>query len=90
MKQAIDKGEKHDTWNNYSRNFGTLDGICCPVRWRSIRTCTHKGLAMNKRTHKEEVVKILQDILAHPNARTAAQHQLYVYKASLLTKNKGN
>lgn len=43
---------------------------------------------MNKRTHKEEVVKILQDILAHPNARCAAQHQLYVFKASLLTKGK--
>lgn len=86
MKQAIDKGEKHDTWNNYSRNFGTLDGICCPVRWRSIRTCTHKGLAMNKRTHKEEMVALLQEILASKNARYAAQHKLYTLKASLLTK----
>lgn len=43
---------------------------------------------MNKRTHKEEVVRILQDILAMPNARSAAQHQLYIYKASLLTKRK--
>ena len=43
---------------------------------------------MNRRTHKEEVVKILQDILAHPNARTAAQHKLYTLKASLLTKRK--
>lgn len=43
---------------------------------------------MNKRTHKEEVVKILQEILAHPNARTAAQHTLYAYKAQLLTKRK--
>lgn len=41
---------------------------------------------MNKRTHKEEVVKILQDILAQPNARIAAQNKLYKIKASLLTK----
>ena len=47
-----------------------------------------KGENMNKRTHKEEIVKILQDILACPNARCAAQHQLYVFKASLLTKGK--
>ena len=45
---------------------------------------------MNKRTHREEVVRILQGVLSAPNARTAAQHQLYIYKASLLTKNKGN
>lgn len=43
---------------------------------------------MNKRTHKEEIVRILQDILAQPNARIAAQHKLYTLKASLLTKRK--
>lgn len=43
---------------------------------------------MNKRTHKEEVVKILQEILAAPNARHAAQHKLYQIKATLLTKGK--
>ena len=43
---------------------------------------------MNKRSHKEEVVRILQEILAQPNARTAAQKQLYLYKASLLTKGR--
>lgn len=41
---------------------------------------------MTKKEHKEAIVNILQEILAQPNARTAAQHQLYLYKASLLTK----
>ena len=43
---------------------------------------------MNQRTHKEQVVQILQEILAQPNARTAAQNKLYTVKASLLTKAK--
>ena len=43
---------------------------------------------MNMRTHREEVARILQEILAHPNARIAAQNKLYVVKASLLTKRK--
>lgn len=43
---------------------------------------------MNKRQHTEQVVSILQGILAQKNARTAAQHALYMYKASLLTKGK--
>ena len=41
---------------------------------------------MNRRTHKEEIVRILQDILAQPNARIAAQNKLYSVRASLLTK----
>ena len=41
---------------------------------------------MTKKEHKQEVVHILQEILAQPNARTAAQHKLYLVKASLLTK----
>lgn len=43
---------------------------------------------MNQRTHKEEIVRLLQEILAQPNARTAAQNKLYVTKASLLAKRK--
>lgn len=43
---------------------------------------------MTKREHKEEVVRVLQEILAEPNARYAAQKKLYVLKASLLTKGK--
>lgn len=43
---------------------------------------------MTKRHHKEEVVRILQAILAEPNARYAAQHRLYTIKASLLTKTQ--
>ena len=43
---------------------------------------------MTKREHKEEVVRILQEILAESNARYAAQKKLYVLKASLLTKGK--
>lgn len=43
---------------------------------------------MTKREHKKQIVEILQAILAQPNARTAAQHQLYLVKASLLTKGK--
>ena len=43
---------------------------------------------MTKREHKEEVVTILQEILAEPNARVAAQKKLYLIKASLLTKGK--
>lgn len=86
--QAIDKGEKHDTWNNYSRNFGTLDGICCSVRGHSMGNRKRKGLTMNRRTHREEMVALLQEILASKNARYAAQHKLYTLKASLLTKRK--
>lgn len=43
---------------------------------------------MTKREHKQEVVAILQAILAEPNARYAAQKTLYAIKASLLTKRK--
>lgn len=43
---------------------------------------------MNRRQHKEEVVKILQEILEKPNARYAAQHKLYTFKAQLLTKGR--
>ena len=44
---------------------------------------------MTKREHIQSVVILLQEILAEKNARMAAQHKLYLYKASLLTKNKG-
>lgn len=43
---------------------------------------------MNIRKHKELVAEVLKGILAQPNARTAAQHELYLIKASLLTKRK--
>lgn len=43
---------------------------------------------MNIRKHKELVAEVLQAILTQPNARTAAQHELYLIKASLLTKRK--
>lgn len=43
---------------------------------------------MNRRQHKEEIVAILQEILAEPNARTAAQRKLYAIRASLLSKKK--
>lgn len=43
---------------------------------------------MNRRTHKESVVLILQEILAQPNARAAAQNKLYQVRASLLSKAK--
>ena len=43
---------------------------------------------MNIRRHKELVVQVLQEVLAEPNARTAAQHKLFILKASLLTKQR--
>lgn len=43
---------------------------------------------MTKREHKQEIVNILQAILAEPNARYAAQRKLYAIKATLLTKRK--
>lgn len=41
---------------------------------------------MTKREHKREMIRLLQDVLAQPNARTAAQKQLFLLKASMLTK----
>lgn len=41
---------------------------------------------MTKRNHKELVVFMLQEILAQPNARIAAQRKLYEVRASLLTR----
>lgn len=43
---------------------------------------------MNIRRHNELLTEMLQKVLAEPNARTAAQHQLYIIKASLLTKQR--
>lgn len=43
---------------------------------------------MTKREHKQEIVNILQEILAQPNARVATQNKLYKIKATLLTKRK--
>lgn len=43
---------------------------------------------MNIRTHREEIVRILQEVLSEPNARTAAQRKLYTLRASLLIKAK--
>lgn len=43
---------------------------------------------MTKREHKQQMVAVLQEILAQPNARCAAQHKLYIIKASLLTRGK--
>lgn len=43
---------------------------------------------MNIRGHREQVVNILQEILAQPNARYAAQRKLYEIRATLLTKRK--
>lgn len=43
---------------------------------------------MNIRSHREQVVNILQEILAQPNARCAAQRKLYEIRATLLTKRK--
>ena len=43
---------------------------------------------MNLREHKEQIIQLLQEILAEPNARIAAQHKLYIIKASMLTKRK--
>lgn len=43
---------------------------------------------MTKYEHKIAMVRTLQEILAKPNARIAAQHKLYLIKASLLTKGK--
>lgn len=41
---------------------------------------------MTKREHKREMIRLLQGVLAQPNARTAAQKQLFLLKASMLTK----
>ena len=43
---------------------------------------------MTKRNHKEQIVYLLQEILAKPNARSAAQRKLYKVRASLLTKSQ--
>ena len=43
---------------------------------------------MTKKDHKRQVVYMLQEILAKPNARIAAQHKLYEVRASLLTKQQ--
>lgn len=56
--------------------------------WLNVPANDNQVADMNKRTHKEQIVALLQEILAQPNARYAAQHKLYTLKASLLTKGK--
>ena len=43
---------------------------------------------MTKKDHKRQIVYMLQEILAKPNARSAAQRKLYEVRASLLTRTQ--
>lgn len=41
---------------------------------------------MTQREHKAKMINMLRGVLAQPNARTAAQKQLFLLKASMLSK----
>ena len=58
-----------------------------PVRQRNRHST--KDMTMYTAVQKRKVIQELQNILAEPNARTAAQRRLYQLRASLLaTKRK--